>query len=140
VTAEHTSGASVDHPCTKGVFSDPADTFWETVVADSEEQARKIGEELLEKLVMDAKPCGCQLAKEPGWSSWWDSVCVSACPLVADGEMAEFAIRDESGAIRLAASAEEALPGESFVSLNDLPYDDLCNSTYSDLWNMVENR
>ena len=78
INAEHTSGQSVGHPCTKGVYSDPSDSLCGcTVEAASEEQAERLAWEKLRELVEAAKPCDCHRKLEPGFNRWWDSVTVS---------------------------------------------------------------
>lgn len=76
-TAEHTSGASVDHPCTTGIYSDPTDVFDEQVEAENQEAAHEEAMRRLEEIVDGRDPCRCQRKLEPGSNSWWDSICIS---------------------------------------------------------------
>jgi hypothetical protein len=76
-TAEHTSGGSVGHPCTHGVYSDPTEQFSETIEADNQEAAEKIAYQRLEAIVEETEPCNCRRQLKPGNASWWNSVCVT---------------------------------------------------------------
>lgn len=76
--AEHTGGASISHPCTAGVWSDPTDSWSPTVEAETEDEARQIGERMLRELCDEYEPCKCHRRLSPGWDSWWNSVCVTA--------------------------------------------------------------
>lgn len=82
ITAEHCWGKSVDHPCRKGVFSDPTDGFELEVEAADEDAARDAGVKALERIVQDAPVCDCQRQKQAGSRDWWESVCVSAMPII----------------------------------------------------------
>lgn len=81
ITAEHASGGSVDHPCTRGVYNDPANVLDETVEAESEDEAVLKGEEVLCGRVDEAEPCDCRHHLSPGSNRWWESVIVTAEPV-----------------------------------------------------------
>lgn len=78
IWAEHTDGASVGHPCRKGIYSDPTDQFSETVDAENEDAAREIGQKRLQAIVDEAETCQCERHLAPGWDSWWNSVTIIA--------------------------------------------------------------
>lgn len=78
IWAEHTSGQSVGHPCTTGVFSDPTDQFSEVVEAESEAAAEEMGRKLLAKIVEESEPCSCQRHWQAGSNSWWGGVAIIA--------------------------------------------------------------
>ena len=78
LSAEHTSGKSVGHCCTCGVYDDPT-ASWEAVIsAATEEAAQEIGESLLAEVVEEAEVCNCNRQLKPGSNDWWNSVAVSA--------------------------------------------------------------
>jgi len=81
VTAEHCGGASVGHPCTTGVYSDPTDSFSEVVAAATEEEAIDKGQAMLAALVDGWEPCACKRHEKPGWDRWWNSVTMSAAEI-----------------------------------------------------------
>lgn len=74
VWAEHTAGASVGHPCTAGVYSDPTDQWSEEIEAENEDSAREIAHAKLAETLKDAEPCGCEFHHCPGSDRWWNSV------------------------------------------------------------------
>lgn len=85
ITAEHTNGKSVGHPCTTGVYSDPVDSFemeWETDDAtgtpsyDLEEAAERAGWAALLRIADDAEPCKCRRHLSPGGNAWVNSVSI----------------------------------------------------------------
>jgi len=78
LTAEHTQGKSLSHPCQDGVYDDPADRLDDTVEAESEDDAVQYGYGLLEEDVLEEKRCQCDLWDSAGSGSWWDSVHVDA--------------------------------------------------------------
>lgn len=80
VTAEHTQGKSVDHPCTSGIYSDPTDSLDLAVEAGDWAEAEQAGREELERLIAEANPCDCRRREEPGGESWWSSVVIHAKP------------------------------------------------------------
>ena len=79
--AEHTSGGSVGHACTRGVYSDPTESWTAVVKADSISAAVSAGLAELRAHIDDWEPCNCVRKSEPGYTSWWNSVCVRAWPL-----------------------------------------------------------
>lgn len=80
VTAEHTAGRSVDHPCTRGVYSDPTNHFQITVEVNDLLDAISRGHTELETIVTDSNPCDCHRKRRPGGREWWDSVIVQCWP------------------------------------------------------------
>ena len=82
ITAEHTKGKSVGHPCVDGVYSDPTDSFeCEVFAADEDEAERKAQTEL--DLVVDASDvCKCRRHLQPGSDSWLNSVAFRVQQLV----------------------------------------------------------
>lgn len=78
LTAEHTSGQSVSHPCRSGVYDDPVNTFDEIVEAESAEEAERIGLTRLMVAAQEASPCDCARQLQPGSDSWANSVIVTA--------------------------------------------------------------
>lgn len=78
VTAEHTQGKSVDHPCTKGVYSDPADKLDLEVEAADESAAIAAGVKWLEERCAEMAECDCRRKLAPGGNAWWNSVAVHA--------------------------------------------------------------
>lgn len=76
ITAEHSCGKSVGHPCVDGVYDDPTDSFEiEVEAADADEAERKGMAELL-SIADEAEPCGCHRHLSPGSDSWVNSVCL----------------------------------------------------------------
>jgi hypothetical protein len=74
--AEHGGGASVGHPCRKGVYSDPADN-WELIFdASCQDEAQSIADSDFEAFVRDAAPCDCNRNLCSGSERWWNSVSV----------------------------------------------------------------
>ncbi len=92
-TAEHTGGQSDGHPCAKGVFGDPTDSFERDVEAESVREAEELAHELLREAVAQARVCDCKRRLQAGSEAWWCSVAISLWPqnqaafdaLVADG-------------------------------------------------------
>lgn len=80
ITAEHCNGESVDHPCTKGIYSDPTECFERVVEAETEQAAIDAGQDLLAELVDGAEPCDCRRKCQPGSDRWWNSVALSSAP------------------------------------------------------------
>ena len=76
ITAEHTSGESVGHHCTTGVYSDPTDSFDEYIEAKNEEQAIKQAWKLLMDAVDSQGECNCKRREVAfaGSDSWCNSV------------------------------------------------------------------
>lgn len=93
-TAEHTSGASVGHPCTRGVYSDPTDMWQEEIEADGLSEANEKAHAALSKIVEEYDPCNCQRKEQPGSNRWWASVSISLWPT---DEAAMAAWRDDGG-------------------------------------------
>jgi hypothetical protein len=75
--AEHTRGKSVSHPCTRGVWSDPAEALDFQVEAENEDEARDAGVAELERLVSEARVCDCPRRLQAGSNDWWESVVVA---------------------------------------------------------------
>lgn len=73
---EHTGGASVDHPCTRGTWPDPADNLDCEVEAVDEEEAEGMGFDILRQLCQEHGECECSRRLSPGGNRWWDSVVV----------------------------------------------------------------
>lgn len=78
LTAEHSSGRSVAHPCSTGVYDDATDKLDETVEAETAEEAKSIGMKLLERIIDESEPCDCSRRLASGDEGWWNSVCVVA--------------------------------------------------------------
>lgn len=79
--AEHESGESVAHPCRRGTYEDPVDSFEVAIEAGSEVAARKFAIARLEDRVRGWEKCDCERAEQPGSNAWWNSVSlVNACP------------------------------------------------------------
>lgn len=78
ITAEHCSGGSVGHPCTKGIYSDPTDDFEVRVETDTQEDAEVLGAERLRDRVDTWGACDCQRKRLPGSNAWWASVAIIA--------------------------------------------------------------
>lgn len=74
VTAEHSSGASVSHPCATGIYDDPANVFEREFDAEDELAAEVKARDELAKAVDSADPCDCRRKLSPGGSRWWGSV------------------------------------------------------------------
>jgi len=87
VTAEHTSGRSVGHSCTKGIYEDPTDTWQAEVAATDEDQAEHYARQLLSDVVLKWPTCDCHRKLQPGSSEWWKSVVFSVAQS-ADSESA----------------------------------------------------
>lgn len=79
ITAEHTLGQSVSHPCRTGVYDDPVDLLDATIEAVDTEAAVREGTRQLFELCAERQPCAC--GRAPGSARWWDSATVSAIPL-----------------------------------------------------------
>lgn len=78
--AEHTAGASVDHPCIRGLYSDPCDQFREKITASSIEEAEGVARDALRELVQESAPCACKRNLAPGSDRWWGSVVITLWP------------------------------------------------------------
>ena len=76
VTAEHTQGKSVSHPCSRGIYDDPSDGFEFECEAETPEQAEELAYAELSRLVEDSQPCHCKRHLQAGSESWWNSVTV----------------------------------------------------------------
>jgi hypothetical protein len=75
VTAHHCGGASVDHPCRHGIWGDPTDTFEAFVHADTEDDARSVAQDELEKRTEGwPQRCPCGRPQIVGSERWWNSV------------------------------------------------------------------
>ena len=81
ITAEHTQGRSVSHPCTNGVYDDPTDEFSVVVDAESEDEAVGVGWDALDKIVRASQPCDCKRHLQAGGEQWTESVCLTATKL-----------------------------------------------------------
>jgi len=81
VTAEHTKGKSVSHPCQNGIYDDPANVLDFEVEVRNREDALIIGKGELEALVEDWPQCTCWKSGMLGSNDWWDSVVIHAAPL-----------------------------------------------------------
>jgi hypothetical protein len=81
VTAEHTQGKSVDHPCTSGVYSDPAnDLDLLDVTATTPDEAERHGIEAIQEACDEREPCNCRRHLSAGSEAWWNSVAVHVVP------------------------------------------------------------
>ena len=80
VTAEHTQGKAVDHPCTKGIYTDHADSLDMIVEAEDWQDAEQLGRDELERMIAEAQPCDCRRREEAGSSAWWASVVIHVKP------------------------------------------------------------
>lgn len=94
-TAEHSGGASVGHPCKTGVFSDPTDSWEETIEADDIDDARDKAQTALESIVEEAEECHCQRKRQAGGERWWNSVSISLWPQDAEAMTAWSADRGD---------------------------------------------
>ena len=84
LTAEHSSGKSVGHPCTTGVYDDATERLDGTVEAETKHEAEQLGMDTLEQIVDESEPCDCSRRLSPGGETWWESVCVSAEEVTED--------------------------------------------------------
>ena len=72
---EHCSGGSSSHQCSKGSWSDPEDLFEPEIKASPQDEAEKIGWEMLQKFVNEFEHCTCSSYTSPvGCESWWKSI------------------------------------------------------------------
>lgn len=79
-TAEHTGGKSVGHPCSKGVHSDPTDSWQAHVEAATVDLAQDQAYRLLAADVAEAETCDCRRQLRAGSEAWWDSVVTCLWP------------------------------------------------------------
>lgn len=77
ITAEHSCGKSVSHPCVDGVYSDPTDDFDLEIEACDESEAERKGLAELVALADAAEPCKCRRRLSPGSDAWVGSVALS---------------------------------------------------------------
>lgn len=80
VTAEHCCGASVSHPCSRGVFTDPTEDFEMEVEAKDEDEAVRHGHDSLWALAEGSAACDCRRRLRAGSNAWWNSVAIHATP------------------------------------------------------------
>jgi hypothetical protein len=78
VTAEHTQGKSIGHPCSRGIFDDPANELDLEIEAGSEDDAIAQGQRWLETRIEEQGECNCRRKLSAGGDSWWDSVSIAA--------------------------------------------------------------
>lgn len=81
ITAEHSCGKSVSHPCVDGVYCDPTDDFQTDVEARDESEAERMGLAELLALADAAEPCKCRRHLSPGSDAWVGSVALSVVEL-----------------------------------------------------------
>lgn len=79
-TAEHTAGASISHPCSKGSWNDPVDHWQPDIDAPSLDAARKLAHNDLADIVDTFPKCDCRRKEQPGSNRWWNSVIISLWP------------------------------------------------------------
>jgi hypothetical protein len=79
VTAEHCSGASVGHPCKRGIWEDPTATMQYAIVAQDEKEAERLAHEWLDAEI-EGWParCPCGRPQIVGSVRWWNSVAFTA--------------------------------------------------------------
>ena len=96
-TAEHCGGGSVGHPCRKGVFSDPTDSWQEDVTAASLKEAEQAAHSALARIVEDSERCDCERQRQAGSNDWWNSVTIQLWPQDAESLTAYVAEYGELG-------------------------------------------
>jgi hypothetical protein len=79
-TCEHTSGASTGHPCTTGIYDDPADSWEINLDATTHAEAEQSAQDQLRHDVAHWRPCDCRRRAQPGNERWWASIVVHVAP------------------------------------------------------------
>jgi hypothetical protein len=112
-TADHSGGESVGHPCRRGVFSDPTDSWQAEIEGESIAECEALALADFARAVGDPEPCGCERELCAGSHSWWGSVTVKLSPrnipalhhMLADGALGEHVADDIFAADHVRAAA-----------------------------------